>query len=109
MSIQNARRLRKEMTDAERKLWAVLRGSRLDGYKFRRQHPLGRYVLDFFCEQRGLVIELDGGQHGDQIERDNFRTAWLEAQGCRVLRFWNDDVLVNLPGVLQKIRGVLHC
>jgi len=95
------------MTDAERKLWEALRDRRLDGFKFRRQHPLGPYVLDFFDEAHGLVVEVDGGQHGDNAEVDAVRTAWLEQQGCRVLRFWNNDVLTNVDGVLETIRRAL--
>jgi very-short-patch-repair endonuclease len=105
MSITNARRLRKAMTDAERKLWTKLRDRQLEGVKFRRQHPLGDYVLDFYCEERQLVIEVDGGQHTP--ERDAVRTAWLEAHGCRVLRFWNPDVLLHLPDVLEMIRAAV--
>jgi very-short-patch-repair endonuclease len=95
------------MTDAERKLWAVLRDRRLHGFKFRRQHPLGPYVLDFFYETHKLVIEVDGGQHADRAADDAVRTAWLEKEGCRVLRFWNNDVLINLDGVLQTIQAAL--
>ena len=99
----SARRLRQNMTDAERKLWRALRDRQLDDVKFRRQHPLGRYVLDFFCEEHKLAVEVDGGQHADSTE-DKARTAWLQAHGCRALRFWNNDVLGNLPGVLETIR-----
>jgi very-short-patch-repair endonuclease len=107
VTIANARRLRRALTDAERKLWTALRSRRFDGYKFRRQHPFGPYVLDFYCEQRNLAIELDGGQHSEQVERDAVRTAWLAAQGCKVVRFWNNDVSANLPAVLEQIRGAL--
>lgn len=94
------------MTDAERKLWAALRDRQLSGVKFRRQHPLGRYVLDFFSEEHQIAIEVDGGQHADS-KTDAVRTAWLVAHGCRVLRFWNNDVLHNLTGVLETIRLAL--
>jgi very-short-patch-repair endonuclease len=107
MTVGRARRLRQRMTDAERKLWAVLRDRRLHGFKFRRQHPLGPYVLDFFDETHKLVVEVDGGQHADHQAEDAARTAWLEKEGCRVLRFWNNDVLGNLDGVLQTIRAAL--
>ncbi|MSP50337.1 MAG: endonuclease domain-containing protein [Alphaproteobacteria bacterium] len=90
------------MTDAERVLWKAIRSSQLDGLKFRRQYPAGPYVLDFFCEQLSLAIELDGGQHS--VEKDAERTASLTDHGIRVLRFWNNDVLTNLPGVLETIR-----
>jgi very-short-patch-repair endonuclease len=107
MTILAARRLRRDMTDAERHLWRALRGSQLEGAKFRRQHAMGPYVLDFFCEPRRLVIEVDGGQHDAAAGEDAARTAWLEARGCRVLRFWNNEVLNNLPGVLVTIQTAL--
>ncbi len=97
-----ARRLRVAMTDAERKLWSALRDRQIDGLKFRRQHPIGPYVLDFLCEERRLAVELDGGQH--TAEKDAARTAWLADHGVRVIRFWNNDVLTNLPGVVEMIR-----
>ena len=94
------------MTDAARKLWHALRDRQLGGIKFRRQHPLGPYVLDFFSEEYKIVIEIDGGQHADS-QSDEVRTVWLTAHGCRLLRFWNNDVLRNLPGVLEAIRMAL--
>jgi very-short-patch-repair endonuclease len=103
MSVASARRLRRNMTDAERKLWSRLRNKQVDGYKFRRQAPLGPYVLDFFCESERQVIEVDGGQHAESKD-DEQRTAWLVACGCRVIRFWNHDVLQNIDGVLERIR-----
>src|SRR5438132_1340293 len=104
MSIRGARRLRRNLTDAERSLWQNLRDRQLDGVKFRRQHPVGPYVLDFFCEAHKLAIELDGGQHAETLQRDSVRSEWLESQGLRVIRFWNNDVLANLPAVLETIR-----
>jgi very-short-patch-repair endonuclease len=101
MSVTTARRLRKDMTDAERKLWFALRGRQLGRAKFRRQHPLGPYVIDFYCEAAQLAVEVDGSQHVP--ERDAARTAWLEAHGCRVVRFWNHEVLCQLPAVLETI------
>ena len=98
-----ARALRRDATRAERRLWQHLRDRRLGGFKFRRQHPLGPYVLDFFCEAQGLVVELDGRQHADRVAEDAARTAWLETQGLRVLRFWNYQVDENLEGVLETI------
>ncbi len=92
------------MTVAERRLWAKLRDRQVDGHKFRRQHPLGPYVLDFFCEGSKLVIEIDGGQHAEMAARDAVRTAWLAKHGCRVIRSWNNDVLLNIDGVLEAIR-----
>ncbi|HUA56243.1 MAG TPA: endonuclease domain-containing protein [Candidatus Sulfotelmatobacter sp.] len=105
MSVKIARRLRRNMTDAERKLWAKLRDRQLERCKFRRQHPLGTYVLDFYCEEYRLVVEVDGSQHTP--ESDAARTAWLESHGCRVVRFSNLDVLKHLPDVLETIRAVL--
>lgn len=103
-----ARRLRREQTAAERKLWARLRARQVDGAKFRRQHPIGRYIADFCCPERGLVVELDGGQHADQVETDRRRTAFLEQQGFRVLRFWDNDMMQNIDAVLEQITEVLR-
>jgi very-short-patch-repair endonuclease len=99
----NARRLRCEMTDAERLLWGQLRQRQIAGLKFRRQHPLGSFIVDFVCIEAGLVIEVDGGQHGERQPADEARTAWLNSQGYRVLRFWNNEVLQNLDGVREAI------
>ena len=97
-----ARTLRSNLTDAEHALWQCLRGQQLNGVKFRRQHPIGRYVVDFVCIDQRLVIELDGGQHVDSAH-DLERDAWLKQQGWRVLRFWNHDALQNREGVLTVI------
>ena len=97
-----AKQLRRDMTDAERRLWSVLRDRRLANYKFRRQRPVGRFILDFACLEHRVAIEVDGGQHADS-GRDQRRTAWLEAQGWRVLRFWNNDVLANPEGIADTI------
>ena len=106
MPSRQARALRVTMTDAERRLWACLRGRRLVGYKFRRQHPLGRYILDFACIEHRLAIEADGGQHSESAS-DERRTAWLERQGWRVLRFWNNEILTNTEGVQEMILEAL--
>ena len=90
------------MTDAERRLWSALRGRRLRGFKFRRQHPIGPFIVDFACIEHHVVIEADGGQHADSVD-DFRRTAWLEAHGWRVLRYWNNDVLANTEGVQEAI------
>ena len=90
------------MTDTERYLWRHLRAHRLAGGKFKRQQPIGSYIVDFVCFQARLVIEVDGGQHQGS-EADRQRDAWLQAQGFRVLRFWDNDVLTNLPAVLEEI------
>src|SRR5207302_6077655 len=87
-----ARELRRDATDAERRLWSALRDRRLRGYRFRRQHPIGNYIVDFACTRHCVIVEADGGQHADS-EADRDRTAWLESQGWQVLRFWNNDIL----------------
>ena len=102
-----ARSLRRSSTDAERRLWSALRDRRLTKYKFRRQHPIGAYIVDFACTRHALVIELDGGQHADNAA-DARRTAWLESEGWRVVRFWNNDVLGNVSGVIEAILGALQ-
>jgi very-short-patch-repair endonuclease len=100
-----AKRLRRAMTPAERKLWHALKAHRFQALHIRRQVPMGSYVADFICHAAKIVIEVDGAQHGfDQhLERDRARDAWFEAQGYRVLRFWNHDVLTGLDSVLDTI------
>ena len=102
-----ARSLRSAMTDAERLLWYAIRGKQLNNHRFRRQHPIGNYIVDFACLEQNIVIELDGGQHQDQFEYDERRSAYLQAHGWQVLRFWNNDVLNNLDGVLAVIADKL--
>lgn len=105
----NARRLRRDQTSVEQKLWSRLRDRQLEGHKFRRQVPLGRFIVDFSCYDARLVIELDGGQHAEAAEStaDGERTQWLEGRGFRVLRFWNNEVEENLDGVLVRILETL--
>jgi very-short-patch-repair endonuclease len=91
------------MTDAKRFLWRALRGKQINGCRFRRQHPVGQYIADFVCIEQKIVVELDGGQHQEQLEYDERRTAFLKMHGWQVLRFWNNDVLNNLYGVLTTI------
>jgi very-short-patch-repair endonuclease len=102
-----ARGLRRRQTDAERRIWARLRDRRLLGAKFARQVPIGSYIVDFCCRERKLIVELDGGQHAVQADHDAARTAFLQALGYRVLRFWDNDALGNTDGVLQRIAGAL--
>ena len=102
MRMAFARRLRSNMTDAERKLWQNLRHRLVEGHRFRRQVPLGPYIVDFCCLQLGLVIEADGSQHAER-ESDERRDTWLAEQGYRVLRFWNPDIERNLEGVMETI------
>jgi very-short-patch-repair endonuclease len=103
--MNRAKLLRKNMTDAERLLWRHLRSRQLSGQKFRRQQPLGRFIVDFVCLEKRLVIELDGGQHAEpgQAAYDAERTAWLEENGFRVLRFWDHEVLKNINAVKEMI------
>ena len=99
----NARRLRREATDAERRLWYHLRDRRLGGFKFKRQETIGRLIADFACVECRLIVEADGGQHGP--ERDERRTQYLETLGWRVLRFWNNDIVQSTDEVLTVILG----
>ncbi len=103
----NARSLRKSETDAERKIWQQLRSRNLNGAKFRRQHPEGQYIVDFICINEKLIIELDGSQHQRQQDYDAERSAFLEQAGYRVLRFWDDDVLLRTEDVMQAIFNAL--
>ncbi|MBA2243563.1 MAG: endonuclease domain-containing protein [Gemmatimonadetes bacterium] len=103
-----ARDLRRRMTPAEALLWSALRRHQLDGMQFRRQHPVGRFVLDFYCPAAKLAIELDGEVHGEQAERDAERTAVLSAAGYRVMRFRNQEVLDHLDSVLERIRAAIR-
>lgn len=102
-----ARRLRRDSTDAERRLWRHLRSRRFSGFKFRRQHPVGRYFADFACPEHKLIIELDGGQHVRLRERDAHRDRELEKHGYRVLRFWDNHVLARTQVVLEAIYEAL--
>ena len=102
-----ARQLRKNPTDAERLLWQKLRFWQVDGRKFRRQQPLGGYIVDFVCLERRLIVELDGGQHADRNAYDKKRDDWLRNQGFVILRFWNHDVLNNIDGVVEQILDTL--
>ena len=98
-----ARAMRANMTDAEALLWRLLRNRRIADAKFRRQHPVGRYILDFYCVDIQLAVELDGGQHGDAQGYDQRRDAWLATQGILVLRFWNNQMLAEIEAVLEAI------
>ena len=108
VTVRSARHLRKQLTDAERRLWYLLRRKQLAGFRFRRQAPIGRYIADFACFAERLIIEVDGGQHADAQAYDEARTAWLDSEGFRVLRFWNNDVLGNQEAVLQTILDALR-
>ena len=95
--------LRKEPTNAEAKLWAFLRGNKLDGVNFRRQHAIGKYIVDFCSLKKKLVVELDGSQHLEQEEHDQGRTLYLKSEGYRVIRFWNNQVMNDIEGVIKTI------
>ncbi len=99
-----ARELRQNMTEAEKLLWERLKKKQLDGHRFRRQHPVYRYVLDFYCHEKNLAIELDGGVHRKSEEYDEFRDETLKSTGIETLRFSNDDVFNNIDQVLTEIK-----
>jgi very-short-patch-repair endonuclease len=105
--MQRAGELRKESTPAERKLWAYLREDKL-GVNFRRQHAIGKYIPDFVCIQKKLIIELDGSAHLEQEEYDEERTTTLNSLGFKVIRFWNNDVMKNMDGVILVIIQALE-
>ena len=107
MASEKARELRLNSTDAERRLWQALRDRQLEGYKFRRQRPIGPFIADFACIEHRLIVELDGSQHADS-SYDVIRTAWLQQHGWRVLRFWDNDVLLNTGGVAEAILTALQ-
>lgn len=102
-----AREMRNQMPDAETLLWKLLRNRRVAGAKFRRQHAVGRYILDFYCAEKQLAIELDGGQHAEQNAYDSRRDAYLNEQGIRVLRFWNNQMLQETEAVLEVLYSAL--
>lgn len=107
-SRSHAKNLRQTMPDAERRLWQHLRAARLGGYKFRRQQPIGPYIADFVCTRPKLIIEADGGQHGERQTHDAARDRYLQTRGFRVLRFWNHDILQQTEAVLTEILNTLE-
>jgi very-short-patch-repair endonuclease len=107
--LDNAKTLRRNLTDAEQKLWYHLRAHRFMGRKFKRQKPMGRYVVDFICIEEKLVIELDGGQHSENVGYDHVRDSWLRSEGYTVLRFWNNELMNEMEGVLERIRLTVDC
>ena len=102
--IRLAKSLRRRQTEAERLLWRHLQRKQLEGVKFRRQAPIGRYLVDFVSFERKLIVEIDGGQHAVEVEKDREREVWLSTQGFTTLRFWNNEIMQNLEGVLEVIR-----
>jgi very-short-patch-repair endonuclease len=107
-TIARARKLRSNLTDAEKYLWRHLRFRQISGHKFRRQRPVGPYIVDFVCLEKKLVVEVDGGQHAENQALDVRRDTWLRSQGYEVLRFWNDEVLTKIDGVKEVIFQTLN-
>ena len=103
-----ARALRRNMTDAERLLWRSLRDRQMGGWKFRRQHPIRPFIVDFLCVERKLIIEVDGGQHASKVQEDASRAGYLRNKGYRILRFWNNQVLKETDAVLDAILTALE-
>ena len=106
--LKRARGLRRRQTDAEKQLWKTLRSRHFESYKFRRQKPIGPYYVDFVCLEQKLIIEIDGGQHGWQQKKDEQRTVYLNQKGFKVIRFWNNDILENLEGVMTMLKRELE-
>jgi very-short-patch-repair endonuclease len=102
-----ARTLRSNLTEAEIRVWQILRSHQMKGYKFRRQVPIGRYIADFVCHEARLIVEVDGGQHDRSSPREAERSRFLQNEGFRVLRFWNNEILANLDGVHETIAAEL--
>ena len=104
-NLKNAKEMRSNMTPAETKMWRILRGKRFQDLKFKRQVLIGNYIVDFLCENKKIIIEIDGGQHNEElnIQSDKNRTHYLENNGYKVLRFWNDEVMKNIDGVMEVI------
>jgi very-short-patch-repair endonuclease len=102
--LEHAKKLRSEQTEAEHRLWYYLRAHRFMNMKFKRQKPIGRYIVDFVCHESHLVVEVDGGQHQENADYDQRRDAWLKEQGYIVLRFWNHEVMQQIENVLEAIR-----
>ncbi len=100
---RKARQLRINSTDAEKLLWSHIRNRQLEGWKFRRQFPIGKYITDFVCPELKLIIEIDDGQHAEQMDYDLRRTEFLQSEGYQVVRFWNNEVLGNTDGVLEAL------
>jgi very-short-patch-repair endonuclease len=102
-----ARSLRQNMTEADRRVWQRLRSRQMHGYRFRRQVPIGRYIADFVCHDARLIVEIDGGQHDPSSSPEAARSGFLQNEGYRILRFWNNEVLANLDGVHATIADAL--
>jgi very-short-patch-repair endonuclease len=107
VTLQRSRELRRDATDAETKLWYALRARAFGDFKFRRQYPIGKFIADFCCVSKKLIVELDGSQHAEQQGHDQERTSWFEKHGYRVIRFWNFEVAESLADVLDRIEAAL--
>ncbi len=105
--VATARKLRRSSTDVERKLWHRIRDKQIEEFRFRRQRPIEKYIVDFICLEAQLIVELDAGQHAENVAHDQKRSAFLHERGYRVLRFWNSEVIENIEGVLERLREVL--
>ena len=105
---QNARELRKNMTTHERKLWNLLKNKQFYGFRFRRQYPIEKYIVDFICREKRIIVEIDGGQHNipKNINDDLIRDEFLKSQGYTVIRFWNNDIDNNIEGVYKELQKV---
>jgi len=103
-----AKGLRKRSTEAEITIWQKIRSKQLNGHKFKRQQPIGNYIVDFVCFDRKLIIEIDGGQHAIEKEKDQQRELWLQSEGFAILRFWNTEIFENIDGVLASIMEKLN-
>lgn len=110
ITFKNAKRLREKMTEAEKILWSRLSNKQINGYRFKRQHPIAKFIADFYCHQANLIIEVDGGIHQqkNQIIYDKERTLVLEALGCRILRFTNNEVANQIEEVIKTIKNETH-
>ena len=104
-NVELARKLRKNLTPQERKLWNILRNHQFYGLEFKRQYPIGDYIVDFICREKKIIIEVDGGQHNETVNviNDDERTAYLNSKGYKVIRFWNNDIDMNLDGVYKEL------
>ena len=107
---EKSRQLRKNMTSQERKLWSIIRNRQFFGYRFRRQFPIGHYIVDFVSREKKIIIEIDGGQHNERqnIEYDKIRTGYLKSEGYRVIRFWNNEIDNNIDGVYEKLKEIFE-
>ena len=110
INLEKSRELRKNMTPQERKLWSIIRNRQFFGYRFRRQFPIGNYIVDFINREKNIIIEIDGGQHNQlqDIEYDKHRTAYLNSLGYQVVRFWNNDIDNNIIGVYERLKEVFE-